>query len=36
VVFTVRRRPGITDAEFEADATAVAADLETLRGLLEN
>jgi len=36
VVFTVRRRPGVTDAEFEADARAVAADLETLRGLLEN
>jgi hypothetical protein len=35
VVFTVRRRPGVTDAEFEADAAAVAADLATLRGLLE-
>jgi uncharacterized protein YndB with AHSA1/START domain len=35
VVFTVRRRPGVTDAEFEADAAAVAADLVTLRGLLE-
>jgi hypothetical protein len=36
VVFTLRRRPGVTDAEFEADAAAVAADLETLRGLLED
>lgn len=35
VVFTLRRRPGVTDAEFEADAAAVAADLEALRGLLE-
>ena len=30
VVFTVRRRPGMTDAEFDADAAAVAADLATL------
>lgn len=36
VVFTLRRRPGVTDADFEADAAAVAADLETLRGLLES
>ena len=36
VVFTVRRRPGVTDAEFEADAAAVAVDLATLRGLLED
>jgi hypothetical protein len=36
VVFTLRRRPGVTDAEFDADAAAVAADLETLRGLLED
>jgi hypothetical protein len=35
VVFTLRRGPGVTDAEFEADAAAVAADLQTLRGLLE-
>lgn len=34
VVFTVRRRAGMTDDEFAADAAAVAADLETLRGLL--
>jgi hypothetical protein len=36
VVFTLRRRPGVTDAEFDADAAAVTADLQTLRGLLES
>jgi hypothetical protein len=36
VLFTVRRRAGMTDADFEADISAVAADLNTLRGLLEN
>lgn len=36
VVFTLRRRPGMTDAEFEADAAAVAADLATLRDLLQD
>jgi Polyketide cyclase / dehydrase and lipid transport len=36
VVFTVRRRAGMTDAELEADAAAVRADLETLRRLLED
>ncbi|MGV0792271.1 SRPBCC family protein [Mycolicibacterium sp. XJ1819] len=35
VVFTLRRRPGMTDTEFEADAAAVAADLQTLRRLLQ-
>ncbi len=35
VVFTLRRRAGMTDAAFEADADAVAADLATLRRLLE-
>ncbi|MEX3648273.1 SRPBCC family protein [Mycolicibacterium porcinum] len=35
VVFTVRQRPGVTDEQFEADVAAVAADLESLRGLLE-
>ncbi|MBN3508137.1 polyketide cyclase [Mycolicibacterium nivoides] len=35
VVFTVRQRPGMTDEQFEADVAAVAADLETLRGLME-
>ncbi|AQA06795.1 polyketide cyclase [Mycobacterium sp. MS1601] len=33
VVFTVRRRVGMSDAEFAGDAAAVAADLETLRGI---
>ncbi|CDP82523.1 polyketide cyclase/dehydrase and lipid transport [Mycolicibacterium farcinogenes] len=36
VVFTVRQRPGVTEEEFEADVAAVAADLETLRRLLES
>ena len=36
VLFTVRRRAGMTDAEFDADAAAVAADLDTLRRLLED
>jgi hypothetical protein len=35
VVFTVRRRAGMTDADFDADTAAVAADLDTLRRLLE-
>jgi hypothetical protein len=34
VVFTVRRRPGMTAQEFDADAAAVQADLESLRSLL--
>jgi hypothetical protein len=36
VLFSVRRRAGMTDAEFDADASAVAADLNTLRQLLED
>ena len=36
LVFTVRRRPGMTDEEFDADASAVEADLQTLKGLLES
>ena len=36
VLFTVRRRPAMTEAELDADAAAVAADLEALRGLLED
>ena len=32
----MRRRPGMTDAEFDADAAAVAADLATLRRLVES
>jgi hypothetical protein len=34
VVFTVRRRPGMTDDEFAADAAAVATDLATLARLV--
>lgn len=34
-VFTLRRRPGMSDAEFSADAGAVAADLARLKGILE-
>jgi hypothetical protein len=36
VVFTVRRQSGMTDAQFNADASAVAADLATLRRLVED
>lgn len=35
VVFTVRRRPAMSGEEFEADAAAVASDLDALRRLLE-
>ncbi|MCV7279438.1 SRPBCC family protein [Mycolicibacterium flavescens] len=35
VVFSVRRRAGMSDADFDADAAAVADDLATLRGLIE-
>ena len=35
VLFTVRRRAGMAEAEFDADAAAVAADLDRLRRLLE-
>ena len=35
VLFTVRRRDGMTEADFDADVGAVAADLEALRRLLE-
>jgi hypothetical protein len=35
VIFTLRRRAGVSDEEFEADAAAVAADLATLRSLVE-
>ncbi|HVW89944.1 MAG TPA: hypothetical protein VHC01_10805 [Gaiellaceae bacterium] len=34
-VFTLRRQEGMTDAEFERDSAAVAADLATLKSLLE-
>lgn len=35
VVFTLRRRPGMTDEDLAADAGAVLADLHTLKDLLE-
>jgi hypothetical protein len=35
VVFTVRRRPGVTDEEFDSDIATVAADLDRLRQLAE-
>ncbi|MET9857773.1 SRPBCC family protein [Streptomyces smyrnaeus] len=35
VVFTLRRRPGMSDAEFERDAGMVAADLARLKDLME-
>jgi polyketide cyclase/dehydrase/lipid transport protein len=35
IVFTVRRQPNMTDAEFERDAGAVQADLDALKRILE-
>ena len=35
VVFTIRRRAGVTDTEFDADAQAVAADLARLKEIME-
>lgn len=35
VVFTLRRRPGMSDRDFKADADAVAADLARLKQVLE-
>jgi hypothetical protein len=35
VVFTVRRQPGTSDEDWAADTAAVAADLESLKRLLE-
>jgi polyketide cyclase/dehydrase/lipid transport protein len=35
VVFTVHRRTGVSAEDFAADADAVAADLATLRGLMQ-
>jgi hypothetical protein len=35
VVFTVRRRPGMTDEQWAADTAAVSADLATLKRVLE-
>jgi hypothetical protein len=34
-VFTLRRRPGMSDDAFEADAIAIVTDLVTLKGILE-
>ena len=36
VVFTLRRQQGMSEAEFERDAAAVAADLANLKQLLES
>lgn len=36
VVFTLRRQPGTSDADFERDADTVAADLARLKELLES
>jgi Polyketide cyclase / dehydrase and lipid transport len=35
VVFTLRRQPGTSDADFERDADAVSADLAVLKRVLE-
>jgi hypothetical protein len=35
VVFTLRRRPDMSDDDYEADATAIRTDLATLKRLLE-
>lgn len=35
VTFTLFRRPGVSDAEFDADASAVLRDLRTLKDILE-
>jgi len=35
LVFTLRRQPGMSDADFERDAAAVTADLGTVKRLLE-
>ena len=35
VVFTARRRPEMTDAEWAADVAAISADLESLKRVLE-
>jgi hypothetical protein len=36
VVFTLRRQPTMTDAEFAADAAAITADLATLKRVVES
>ncbi|HEY0166489.1 MAG TPA: hypothetical protein VGB75_05545 [Jatrophihabitans sp.] len=35
LVFTLRRQPGMSDADFERDAAAVSADLAAVRRLLQ-
>lgn len=35
LVFTLRRQPGMTDADFESDAATVTADLAAVKRLLE-
>jgi hypothetical protein len=34
-VFTLYRRPGVSERDFEADSSAIRRDLETLKRLLE-
>jgi hypothetical protein len=36
IIFTVRRWPGMSDAELERDANAVSADLRRLKQILES
>jgi hypothetical protein len=36
LVFTLRRQPGVSEADFDRDAEAVAADLAAVRRLLES
>ena len=36
LVFTLRRQPGMSDADFDRDAAAVAADLAAVKRLLES
>ncbi|WP_121745101.1 SRPBCC family protein [Streptomyces sp. E2N166] len=36
IVFTLRRRPGTSDADFDRDASMVAADLARLKKLMES
>jgi len=35
VVFTIRQRPGMSEQQYDDDCSAVAADLDTLRALME-
>ena len=36
VVFTLRRQPGMTDADFAEDAAAVTRDLESLKRIIQH